>query len=262
MNITTNCHSVFPESNTLSSFFFAQHSCCGVTLHSRNTPQSCTILIDLEQVSVALKNEESRLTGQLLSTSEQAFFKHFSYLKRKREWLGGRVAAKFALLRLTGAKQPDKFQDLSILPDTHGRPTPDKMPEIALSISHSDRFAVALAVRGPSCGIDLQKISTKLPGLMDRFASSGELNILRSQIIGEQELTRLTMLWSTKEALKKKILHDQPAFFSGIQLQHISCLEHQIYRFSCSIHNHPEQSVMVRSFSPYILATSGAESHA
>ena len=263
MNITTNCHSDRSEPRTIYTFFSSRHhTCCRMTLHSRNTPQSSAALIDLKQVSDALNNKPSRLSKQILSKKEQAYFRRFTYLKRQREWLGGRSAAKIALLDLGPTRQPDNFQALSILPDPHGRPIPDTIPGIALSISHSDRFAVALAVRGAACGIDLQKISTKLPGLTNRFASSRELNILRSQITGEQELTRLTMLWSTKEALKKKILYDQPALFSGIQLQHISCLEHQIYRFSCSIHNHPEQSVTVHSLPPYVLALSGAEPHA
>ena len=244
--------------------FFAsrQHTCCRLTLHSRNTARSSAALIDLEQVSDALTNAPSLLSKQLLSEKEQAYFKRFTFLKRQREWLGGRSAAKIALLELCPTRPPDNFQALSILPDSHGRPIPDNMPELALSISHNARFAAALAVRGASCGIDLQKISTKLPGLTDRFASSGELHILRSQTTGEQELTRLTMLWSTKETLKKKILHDQPVFFSGIRLRHIVCLHNQVYRFTCSIHNHQEQSVMVHSLPPYVLALSGAEPHA
>jgi phosphopantetheinyl transferase len=264
MNITTNCHSVFSKPDTIYAFFSSgQHSCCRMNLHSRNTPQSCATLIDLEQISTGLQENKSRLAKQILSETEQNYFKRFTYLKRQREWLGGRTAAKIALLELDPTMQPNGFQDLSILPDMHGRPIPDKTSGISLSISHSGRFAVALAVKGAACGVDLQRTSTKLPGLTDRFASSRELSLLSSgEMMAEEELTRLTMLWATKEALKKKILHDQPALFSGIHLQHIARLEQHIYRFTCSINNHPEQSVMVYSFPPYILALTEMESHA
>jgi len=263
MNITTNCHSVFSGPEAISAFFSSRHSCCDITVHAKNSDQSCTTLIDLKQISRSLEHDESRLTGQVLSIQEQTFFTRFTYLKRKREWLGGRTAAKVAILNLSREKQPEKLQDLSILPDTDGRPIPDKITGISLSISHSDRFAAALAVKGEACGLDLQKISTKLPGLTERFASSGELSLLDTrEIRDEEKLTRLTMLWSTKEALKKKILHDQPALFSGILLQRITRLNQHVYRFSCTINKHPEQSVTVYSFPPYILALSGGGDHA
>jgi len=263
MNITTNCHNGSSEPEVICSFFPATQHLCGLSFHTRTRSQSCAALVDLQQVSKALEQEESRLPEQLLSEPEQAYFKRFSYPKRRREWLGGRAAAKSAMLELIGAGQlPGRLQQLSILPDDHGRPVPDAMPDIAISISHSDRFAVTLAVRGPSCGIDLQKISSKLSGLTDRFASAEELLILNSQPVHEDEATRLTMLWAAKEALKKRMLYDQPAIFSGIRLQRIAGVQDHKYCFFCSVSGYTEQAAMIYNFSPYILALTGAYPHA
>ena len=255
MNITTNCDSVFFEPDAFHSFFPSSISLCGLAILARTNSQSCIAFIDLEQIEDTLEQRDSRLPKQVLSEPELSYFKRFSYPKRRREWLGGRIAAKAAMLELN---KPDRMhgrlQQLSILPDDHGRPIADTMEDISISISHSGRFAVGLAVRRETCGIDLQQISSKLPGLTDRFASSRELTVLAGVPVLGDQTTRLTMLWAAKEALKKSLLHDQPAIFSGIKLQRITVIQDHAYRFYCTVDGHLEQTTMTYDFSPYILS--------
>ncbi len=255
MNITTNCDSVFFEPDAIHSFFPSSISLCGLTILARTKSKLCITLLDLDQVEDSLKQRDSRLPEQVLSETELFYFERFGYPKRRREWLGGRIAAKAAMLELN---KPDRMhgrlQRLSILPDDHGRPIADTMEDISISISHSGRFAVGLAVKGVSCGIDLQQICSKLPDLTDRFASSHELTLLAGlPVLGDQS-TSLTMLWAAKEALKKSLLHDQPAIFSGIELQRVTNIQDHAYRFYCTVDGHLEQTTMTYDFSPYILS--------
>lgn len=264
MNITTHCYSVSSQPEPIFSFFPFTLPLCDLTIHIKAEHQKCTVLIDLEQVGNALEHSDAKLPEQLLSKAEQSYFERFSYPKRRREWLGGRIAAKAAMLELANSGQlQDKLQHLSILPDEQGRPVADEMPDIAISISHSSRFAVGLAIKGATtCGIDLQKISTKLPDLTDRFASAQELTILTGLHAHGNQVTRLTMLWAAKEALKKSMLHDQPAIFSGIEVQQTIVVRDHEYCFCCRVKGHPDQTAMVYNFSPYILSLTGAGPHA
>ncbi len=253
MNITTNCDNVFLEPEKIHSFFPSMTSLCGLTLHVRTEPQACIVLIDLEQVEHMLAPGNSRLPERMLSEIELAYFKRFKYAKRQREWLGGRVAVKAAMLSLNGSDRQD-WPQLSIMPDKHGRPVADRMKDLSISISHSSRYAVGFSVKGTACGIDLQKVSSKLENLTDRFTTAEELSLLAEFSFQGDLATRLTMLWAAKEALKKSLLHDQPAIFSGIELQHITPVREHAYRFSCSVEGLIEQAVEIYDFSPYILS--------
>ncbi len=156
--------------------------------------------------------------GPLLSVEEQEHLATFRLDKRRREWLGGRLAGKQALLLLTGADIEPRA--VSILPDRHGRPRaslPLPPPTPSLSISHSGGFAVAMACRGRSCGIDIQEIVPRIRRLARHIGDEPELAIL-AQRTDADETTRLTMLWAAKEAAKKSLLSDRSAFFSAIRL--------------------------------------------
>ena len=260
MNITTNCNRVCFEPDAIHSFFPSSTPLCGLTLLTRTKAQSCIALLDLEQVEDSLKQKDLRLPKQVLSGPELSYFKRFSYPKRRREWLGGRIAAKFALLEIGRSdRMIGRLQQLSILPDDHGRPVADTKQDISISISHSGGFAVGFAVMEVACGIDLQRTSSKLVDLTERFASAHELTVLARLSVHGGETTRLTMLWAAKEALKKSLLHDQPAIFSGIELQRVTIIQDHAYRFCCTVDGHLEQTAMIYNFPPYILSLTEAD---
>ena len=221
-------------------------------------------LVDLQLIEQALLADESTLPHSFLSSAEYAYFQRFKYIKRKKEWLGGRIAAKAAFLASTqAADQNPRF--ISILPNKHGRPVAEGVPTFSgkpllLSLSHSDNFAVALVRSGEPCGIDLQEISAKLAGLTSHFAGDHELQRLAEQVDYDED-TRLTMLWTVKEALKKALLHDQSVIFSETELQETARLNDSVWRFICTVQGQ-RQSVLVYPLSSYILSVTEEEKHA
>ncbi len=244
--MTRQCLAAASRPFSLSSFFTKADTLLpGLTVRycRYDSPSpSCLALIDLAGLAEKLKDEAERqvLLG-LLSEREKALFATYTYAKRQGEWLGGRLACKYAILRLHGrinAPAAKGIAAISILPATTGR------PELihhgghgagpGISISHSSGYAVAIAARAQRCGIDIQKISKKIIQVQSRFTAAGELDCLRRCAQGLGETERLTLLWSAKEALKKALLHDQPTVFHGLSLHSL----HQDHFFSLRL-NYP-----------------------
>ncbi|PIE56091.1 MAG: hypothetical protein CSA34_05970 [Desulfobulbus propionicus] len=201
---------------------------CPVMAKALRVP-TAMVAIDLGRMQPLL---HQRKTGtdplrRCLSIEEQQYFSRFHSEKRIKEWLGGRLAAKMSLCQLQGV-QPATTAILAqwtVLPDINGRPVPfcrnSSMPLPALSISHSEDFAVALATRAADCGIDLQKISSKLPRLMQRFTTPEELDLFQQQRPEENDDAHLTMIWTAKEAFKKAQLYDSHVSFQGISIRSV-----------------------------------------
>jgi len=220
--------------------FFSGHSGIGINealiVYSRLTATPapfCLTLINLDSLEETMLQEQA--DGHLLSllsSREKELFSGFAYPKRRREWLGGRLAAKYAVFQLLQREgTPETLSALSIMPNSNGSPrisnsfpTRDELP--ALSISHSGRFAVAMAAAAESCGIDIQKVSAQTVRVADRFCEPDELQILREHAPLLNEKEQMTLLWSAKEALKKALLHDQPVIFQGVALQSVALGRH------------------------------------
>jgi len=197
--------------------------------HLQQSPVTTVLsLIKTEAIEHKLENEAEReLLLQLLSPEEQKLFAAYSYPKRQREWLAGRIACKHAVLKLLQESVLfEKFPTFSILPDKNGSPElffPDTQRIIpSVSITHSGRYAAAMAGTAGSCGIDIQQVSPKIMNVVSRFAAPEEIDLLESGMTDVGEKERLTLLWSAKEAMKKSLLHDQPVIFKGMHLQSLS----------------------------------------
>lgn len=259
------------------SFFTARQNFADLPLALRQEAGQWISLIDLDLIEQALQSDEALFLQQILSAAEQDYFQRFRYIKRKKEWLGGRIAAKAALLALTGAvvdssenvSSDRNPRSISILPDKHGRPGIEEFPinlfaqgssRLKISLSHSDHFAVALSRAESSCGIDLQEISVKLAGLTDHFATDAELYLLAEQADCDED-TRLTMLWTVKEALKKAFLHDQAVIFSETELREINLISDSLRSFTCTVQGQ-RRTVSVHLLPPYILSMTEEDSRA
>ena len=259
-------HASLHEPMNILSFFPAQYTYSNVFVRLRQERQQTLSLVDLDQIEQALQWDEASLLQQVLSAAEQRYFQRFKYIKRKKEWLGGRIAAKAAILTFLHAAAQD-LHGITILPNKHGRPIAEERPCLRssrnwpiISLSHSDAFAVALAREGENCGIDLQEISTKLADLTSHFATDAELQLLALQA-GYDEDTRLTMLWAAKESLKKDLLHDQSVIFSATELQEIAIVSDSVRRFTCTVQGR-SQSVLIQLLPPYILSITEENCHA
>ncbi|XCN73823.1 MAG: 4'-phosphopantetheinyl transferase superfamily protein [Candidatus Electrothrix aestuarii] len=248
----------------IRSFFTIQQYYSGIPVHYHQDEQQWLSLVDLQLVEQALLSDEARLLQHILSPAEYTYFQRFKYMKRKKEWLGGRIAAKAAFFASTQETAQDP-RSISILPNKHGRPIAEGVPsssgkDLLLSLSHSDTFAVALVRSGKTCGVDLQEISTKLAGLTSHFATDTELQRLAEQVDYDED-TRLTMLWTVKEALKKALLHDQSAIFSETELQEAARLNDEAWRFLCTVQGQ-RQSVLVYPLPPYVLSITEEKKYA
>lgn len=207
----------------MTAFFPAEEELLpGLSLRFTSLPAGRGAFLALLDLTVLAEKIADLPLASLLSPEEQALFAALTFPKRRREWLGGRLAGKFAVLGLDAPPVP--LAGLSILPAPHGAPLLScptlptwRLP--ALSISHSDRYVVALAARTGHCGIDLQQITGQTERVADRFAEPAELQLLRKRLPDLDETQRLTLLWTAKEALKKGVLADQPVLFQGVTLQ-------------------------------------------
>ncbi|NLZ17239.1 MAG: hypothetical protein GX087_05845 [Desulfobulbaceae bacterium] len=192
--------------------------------------------LDLLNTLYTLPGFEAALRSQrILHQAELKRLFSFPQGKRRLEWLGGRLAAKFALQCYCFPPAREiKFEPakVTISNDSHGRPflnwvgvSPWCYPQVPfLSITHSGRFAAAMVANTP-CGLDLQEIVDKLQRLQTRFASPAEMALGSTY----DELIWLGMLWVAKEAVKKCCYADQPTFMDRIQVvghkkvTHASC---------------------------------------
>lgn len=102
-------------------------------------------LVRIEKVGM------ERLIQKILTPAEQALVP--IQQKRRREYVAGRFAAKEAIAKALGTGLGAKFAftDVEITADAYGAPKARwvhalEKPQIHLSISHSERYAVAMVV--------------------------------------------------------------------------------------------------------------------
>jgi phosphopantetheinyl transferase (holo-ACP synthase) len=172
-------------------------------------------LLDLQLLEEKVnKLGEERVMSCSLSSEELNLLSKFASPKRKREWLGGRLAAKSAAARLLEQVESQKnvmhWSSITILADKNGRPFLSANKEnltlpVDISISHSKSMAAAMAVNKGYCGIDIQKISPRVIKVIDRFCTQNEMDILRKffPVEPEKQAGPLTKLWAAKETLRK-----------------------------------------------------------
>jgi len=174
-------------------------------LFGTNSPLSL-ILLPLEKL-------EQRQAVSCLASAELLHYARFTYPKRKLEWLGGRMAAKCAVMSAATAEIVDavpQWSGLEVTAAPDGRPfvriadNPDLvLPDI--SISHSHGLAVAMSVVHGRCGVDIQKVTESVIRVQKKFAAPAELDILQDLTGSGPKASQLTLLWAAKEALKKAV---------------------------------------------------------
>ncbi len=189
-----------------------------------------TTAIDLEILNKKIfetKNKE--IANLYLSEEEKKIFYSFRNEKRITEWLGGRIAAKKAVLKILekNSRQIDnslQLEKITIHTSKIGKPylnesTTEKKP-LKISISHSEKWAVAFASY-TDCGIDIQKINNKIERLQNKFIKKNEVEILSKELQKYTWIELLTLLWSAKEAEKKKHNEMQQPGFLEMELTRI-----------------------------------------
>jgi len=151
----------------------------------------------------------AELAASYLAEPEKQQFATYTFAKRRRQWLFGRICAKQSLLQLLekpGGRNKPAPLDIVIDVAPGGRPFLhetaaalfDSTPDI--SISHSHDRIIAIAAHG-RCGIDVQVLTDTLFKVQSRFCSTAENMLLQSLI--DDELPQLGLLWTAKEAVRK-----------------------------------------------------------
>ena len=96
-------------------------------------------IVDLNRLN--LDNECFVL--KLLTKNEFLIFKNKNSLKQKKEFLGGRFAAKEAFFKAHGIEHGMlSFHDIEILNDKNGKPKIN-YPNTFISIAHENDYAIA-----------------------------------------------------------------------------------------------------------------------
>ncbi len=203
------------------------------------SPQISILLID------NLKNrlETGKLEpGFFLADSEQEQFRRYQYEKRSLEWLGGRLAAKKAILEQTGQKPTWKnMLKWPVATDKNGRPFfgSQDADHLRLSISHSGVLAGAMVVSGRECGLDLQQISSATVRVKEKFCSPAEDDIISHLRSAGKPDAGLTLLWSAKEALRKARGGHPLTGFQDMTLVEVEELPGTLYIFTLKVDDTP-----------------------
>ncbi len=155
-----------------------------------------------------------------LNPGEQRKLDELILPKRRLEWLGGRLAAKFAAhlaLRQVNSSFSRPWSHLGIDNLASGQPVLLLKEENFflphISISHSHGWAVAMASMEKTCGIDIQLVSSRILRVRERFCAKSE------ELIIGPDAACLTLLWAAKEAIRKSVGRKIPPGFQKICLR-------------------------------------------
>ena len=198
------------------------------------------ILINLEELQRQLTSGEFDL-AECLAPRELTTYHQFKYQKRQIEWLGGRLAAKQAVLHAIGQETTGPtMREWPICADEHGRPffrsLGNKQP--SLSISHSHGLALAMIVNERDCGLDLQKISEATIRVKEKFCIQTEEQIITALDLPDNNpATGLTLLWAAKEALRKARGGHPLTGFTAMQLTEAAQPNNHCWLFTMRINN-------------------------
>lgn len=102
------------------------------------------------------------------------------------------------------------YQDVEISYNKFGKPFLSNKVEI--SISHAGDYAVIALNTSKKCGIDIEKISSKVNRIKHKFLNAKELEIAKT-------VEELTLFWCAKEALyklygEKELIFNEQLFVS------------------------------------------------
>lgn len=173
-------------------------------------------MIEITEANQWLSNHP--LLSCWLSEEELSTLESFKLAKRRYEWFAGRVCAKWTAAAVRGAEELPDYKQIYIENRADGRPyvffskRQNGVPACDISISHSGRFAAALAADS-LCGIDIQQSRETLLRVKDRYCAGSDEMLLKNRLASYPPITRLNLLWTAKEALRKALgYHSLPEF--------------------------------------------------
>ncbi|MDX1702168.1 MAG: 4'-phosphopantetheinyl transferase superfamily protein [Melioribacteraceae bacterium] len=156
----------------------------------------------LQSVGEINKSDFSLYYSQL-NDAERDIYNSLKFEKRKLEWMAGRLAAKKAFSKFCDKMKMSKIENVTILNNNDRAPYFKEYPELQLSITHSNEFALAAVSKEP-IGIDLECIDSGSPILLNYFFSEKETQLIQNESETEEEVkASITKYWTRKEAVAK-----------------------------------------------------------
>lgn len=215
---------LFPKHQMLNfSSLPSEISSLAHTLFQTSTPS--VVIISLTDVSKQTKD-----SVQLwLHDNEIIQLSKFSYEKRYREWLAGRICAKQSLHMYLQQEKDSQllpgYNRCEVAAEESGRPFFKTLEGIIppfpeLSISHSKEFATAM-ISQDYCGIDIQYPAENLLKVKERFVTEDEELLLQKALTQLPILSRLALAWAGKEAVKKMLSPSGNIGFSELILKKV-----------------------------------------
>jgi phosphopantetheinyl transferase len=95
-------------------------------------------------------------------------------------------------------KQLLPSQEIKIAYDDYGKPFLESSSD-SISVSHSGDFSAAIVSHDKTVGIDIEKVSSRIERIREKFLSPEEL----AGITGNHSLEMLYICWGAKESLYK-----------------------------------------------------------
>ena len=158
------------------------------------------------------KDQPQPSFADFLRPEERHHWQSLASDKRQREWLAGRICAYDCARRLLATKYPDEAARFSVRDwwldnGEDGRPfwqgnAPAILRDLDISLSHGGGYALAI-IAPPRVGADVQPCLPKVERVAAQFAHPEEEDTLARLLLEQDRLTRLTLLWSVKESLRK-----------------------------------------------------------
>ncbi|MBP1675506.1 MAG: 4'-phosphopantetheinyl transferase [Bacteroidetes bacterium] len=142
----------------------------------------------------------------------KAEYKLIKNKKRQYEFLATRVALKHLLKK-----------EVEIEYDDDGKPG-IRNDKREISITHSGQWVAVMVHSSKRCGIDVEKPTEKFGRLYTRFLSLEE----QQYLFDEQDLTKVQLAWSAKEALFKIIGHDAVDFATQLRIEPFEINTHKL----------------------------------
>ena len=120
---------------------------------------------------------------------------------RVKQWLATRLLLNYF------------FADVTIVYDEKGKPYLNNGWNI--SISHSGDYVAIILNKNGHCGIDIEKISSKVERIKHKFLNTTDLNNIKT----EQDIT---IFWGAKEALYKYYGKKEVLFIENLFIENFS----------------------------------------
>ncbi len=213
--------------------------------------------ISLIEESV-LPSDEGTLSwcaDYLLAPRENQTYEALPNLRRKRDWLLGRIAAKDAVRRRLSAAEDMSvtYADIEIHNNPEGAPfvysanLAEAQRDWKISITHKDGLAYAVATDRADVngvGVDLEMQVEREAGFDDLAFAKSELDIL-SKLQGGKSSRNIAAAWAAKEAAAKAI---KTGFESNPKNFRLASFDVQNNRCSVTVNSeviHPHDSKLM-----------------